>query len=175
VALRNWRSFVKLKVGRVYSPGCYWVDFGLNAPVDIGDYKSPRSPDEPILIRMVRTPAKPGLSEYDQNRAGRAELLATSFETFERHIRDQLGRALGGGGFDPARDIEGIAVNRWPHGYAPEYSYLFDRGKPLDKQAYLVGRKRFGNITIANSDSGFAAYTDCAIDQAHRAVSELIG
>ncbi|HWA92643.1 MAG TPA: NAD(P)-binding protein [Rhizomicrobium sp.] len=175
VALRNWQAFVKLKVERVYSPGSYWVDFGLNAPVDIGAYKSPRSPDEPILIRMVRTPAKPGLSEYDQNRAGRAELLATSFETFERHIRDQLGRSLSGGGFDPARDIEGIAVNRWPHGYAPEYSYLFDRDRPLDRQANLVGRKTFGNIAIANSDAGFAAYTDCAIDQAHRAVSELIG
>jgi spermidine dehydrogenase len=175
VALKNWQSFVKLKVDRVYAPGCYWVDFGLNAPVDIGAYKSPRDPSEPILIRMVRTPAKPGLSEYDQNRAGRAELLATSFETFERHIREQLGRTLGPGGFDPAHDIEGIAVNRWPHGYAPEYSYLFDRDKPLDKQANLVGRKRFGNITIANSDAGFAAYTDCAIDQAHRAVSELIG
>lgn len=175
VAIRNWTSFVKLKVERVYCPGSYWVDLGLNAPVDIGAYRSPRSPDEPMLLRLVRTPSKPGLSEYDQNRAGRAELLATSFETFERNIRDQLGRVLGPGGFDPARDIEGIAVNRWPHGYAPEYSYLFDRGKPLDRQANLVGRKRFGNITIANSDSGFAAYTDCAIDQAHRAVGELIG
>jgi spermidine dehydrogenase len=175
VALSNWRSFVKLKVDRVYCPGSYWVDFGLNAPVDIGAYKSPRSPDEPMLIRLVRTPSKPGLDEYGQNRAGRAELLATSFETFERHIRDQLGRALGPGGFDPARDIEGIAVNRWPHGYAPEYSYLFDRDRPLDKQANIVGRKKFGNITIANSDAGFAAYTDCAIDQGHRAVTELIG
>ena len=32
--------------------------------------------------------------EHDQNRAGRAELLATPFETFEREIRDQLGRTL---------------------------------------------------------------------------------
>jgi spermidine dehydrogenase len=175
VAIRNWTAFVKLKVNRVYCPGSYWVDFGLNAPVDIGGYKSPRSPDEPMLLRLVRTPSRAGLDEYGQNRAGRAELLATSFDTFERHIRDQLGRALSGGGFDPARDIEGIAVNRWPHGYAPEYSYLFDRDKPLDQQPYLIGRKKFGNITVANSDSGFAAYTDCAIDQAHRAVSELIG
>src|SRR6185312_7591875 len=79
VAIRNWQSFVKLKVDRVYCPGSYWIDFGLSAPVDIGGYKSPRSPDEPMLLRLVRTTAKPGLSEYDQNRAGRAELLATSF------------------------------------------------------------------------------------------------
>jgi spermidine dehydrogenase len=162
-------------VDRVYSPGLYWVDFMLNAPVDIGAYKSPRDPSEPILIRMVRTPDKSGLSEYDQNRAGRAELLGTPFETFERNIREQLGRCLGPGGFDPAHDILAITVNRWPHGYAPEYNSLFDRDTPPDKLPYLVGRKRFGNIAIANSDAGFAAYTDSAIDQAHRAVGELIG
>jgi spermidine dehydrogenase len=175
VALKSWTSFVKLGVGRVYSPGSYWVDFSLNQPVNIGAYRSPREPKDPIVIRMVRTPAKPGLSEYDQNRAGRAELLATPFETFERAIRDQLGRTLGPGGFDPAHDIEAIAVNRWPHGYAPEYNSLFDGGTPKDKLPYLVGRKRFGSIAIANSDAGFAAYTDSAIDQAHRAVGELIG
>jgi hypothetical protein len=46
----------------------------------------------PILVHMVRTPRRPGLPEHDQNRAGRAELLATSFDTLERNIRDQLGR-----------------------------------------------------------------------------------
>jgi spermidine dehydrogenase len=34
---------------------------------------------------------------------------------------------------------------------------------------------RFGRIAIANSDAGAAAYTDSAIDQAHRAVGELLG
>ena len=38
----------------------------------------------------------------------------------------------------------------------------------------LVGRARFGRIAIANSDAGAAAYTDSAIDQAHRAVQELL-
>ena len=45
-----------------------------------------------MLIRMLRTPAKPGLPEREQHKAGRAELLATPFETFEREIRAQLGR-----------------------------------------------------------------------------------
>ena len=35
-----------------------------------------------------------------------------------------------------------------------------------------IGRARFGRIAIANSDAGAAAYTDSAIDQAHRAVDE---
>ena len=54
------------------------------------------------------------------------DLLNTSFETFEEKIRDQLGRVLGGGGFDPARDIVAIIVNRWPHGYAYSYNSLYD-------------------------------------------------
>jgi spermidine dehydrogenase len=31
-----------------------------------------------------------------------------------------------------------------------------------------------GNISIANSDAGMGAYTDVAIEQAHRAVNELL-
>jgi spermidine dehydrogenase len=79
------------------------------------------------MVHMVRTPCQPDLSEHDQNRAGRAELLSTPFETFERNIREQLGRTLAGGGFDPARDITAITVNRWPHGYAPEFNPLWSR------------------------------------------------
>lgn len=39
----------------------------------------------------------------------------------------------------------------------------------------MIGRKCFGRITIANTDSGATAYTDVAIDQAYRAVNELFG
>jgi spermidine dehydrogenase len=173
VALRNSRAFHKLGVYRVYAPGCFHTSFGLNRIVDIGDYRSPRDPAQPTLIRMQRTPCQAGLSEYDQNRAGRAELLATPFAVFERNIREQLARILGPGGFDPARDIEGIMVNRWPHGYAPEYNPLFDPDVPPEQRAHVIARAPFGNITIANSDAGGEAYTDCAIDQAHRAVMEL--
>ena len=112
-------------------------------------------------------------SEREQNRAGQAELFATTFETFERNIRDQLSRVLGPGGFDAATDITAITVNRWPHGYAYEYNQLFDPEWPEEQQPHVIGRARFGRITIANSDSGAAAYTDSAIDQAHRAVQEL--
>jgi spermidine dehydrogenase len=38
-----------------------------------------------------------------------------------------------------------------------------------------VARRPFGAIAIANSDTGRAAYTDSAIDQAWRAVGELLG
>jgi spermidine dehydrogenase len=174
VALRNWLAFDRLKVHSVNSPGGYHSNFRLNPHVNIGAYRSVVSPQEPILLHMVRTPCKAGLSEHDQNRAGRAELLTTSFETFERNIRSQLNRTLSGGGFDAARDITGITVNRWPHGYAPEYNPLFDPDVPEAERPHVIGRARFGRISIANSDAGGGAYTDSAIDQAHRAVEELL-
>ena len=106
--------------------------------------------------------------------AGRAELLATPFATFERNIRDQLAGILAPAGFDPARDIEAITVNRWPHGYAAEFNPLFEPVLPPDQRPNVIGRAKFGRIAIANSDAGGAAYTDSAIDQAHRAVGELL-
>jgi spermidine dehydrogenase len=174
VALRNRQAFDALKVHRVYAPGGYHTYFYLNQHVDIGSYKSPKSARDPILVHMVRTPCKPGLPEHDQNRLGRAELLSTPFETFERNIREQLARTLGAGGFDPARDITAITVNRWPHGYAPEYNPLFDPDVPEAERSHVIGRAQFGRIAIANSDSGGGAYTDSAIYQGHRAVMELL-
>jgi spermidine dehydrogenase len=101
-------------------------------------------------------------------------LLSTPFATFERNIREQLARTLRKGGFDSARDITAITVNRWPHGYAPEYNPLFDPDVPESERAHVLGRAQFGRITVANSDAGGAAYTDSAIDQGHRAVMELL-
>jgi len=175
VALRNWRAFHELGIHTVHAPGGYYSDFRLNPHVNLGGYRSPDSPDQPILVQMLRTPCKPGLPEVEQSRAGRAELLATSFETFEFNTRDELARCLKDGGFNAANDITAITVNRWPHGYAPEYNPLFDAELPEALQPHVIARAPFGRIVIANSDSGRAAYTDAAIDQAHRAVAELLG
>jgi spermidine dehydrogenase len=173
VAVKNWKAFHTLGIQHVSCPGMYHTGVALDQPVSMGGYKCSQAPDEPILLRMTRTPCMPGLSERDQHRAGRVELLSTSFETFERHIRDQLSRILSAGGFDPARDIEAITVNRWPHGYAYEYNPLWDPDWPEGQRPCDIARKRFGRIAIANSDAAAAAYTDQAIDQAFRAVREL--
>ena len=127
-----------------------------------------------MVLFMLRTPCRPGLPMRDQYRAGRGELRGTPFATFERNVRDQLGRMLGGAGFDPARDIAGITVNRWAHGYAYTPNYLFDPEWTEEEKPWVIGRKPFGKIAIANSDAGANAYTNEAIDQAHRAVGELM-
>ncbi len=75
VVLRNWQAFHKLGALFIYTPGMFHAYMRLDNPVDIGDYRSPRSPDEPMVVRMLRTPCSPGLSEREQHRVGRAELL----------------------------------------------------------------------------------------------------
>ena len=177
VALHNWTSFAKLNVRHIVAPGAYHTFAALDFPVSLGEYKFPSKAEEPMVLFLLRTPCKPGLPARDQHRAGRAELLQTPFSQFERNIRDQLARMLGGAGFDPARDIDGITVNRWAHGYAYEsrpYNALFDPQWKEGEQPWVLGRKRFGKIAIANSDAGASAETDAAIDQAWRAVGELL-
>ncbi|MBV9761120.1 MAG: NAD(P)/FAD-dependent oxidoreductase [Acidobacteriaceae bacterium] len=175
VLIRNWNAFQRLGVSSIYAPGSFHSEVNLDLPVSIGNYKCPRRPSDSILVHMQRVPTLPGLPSRAQHRAGRLDLFNTSFETFERNIRDQLARMLSGGGFDPGRDIAAITVNRWPHGYAYQYNSLWDKfwleGGPLP---CVAARQPFGRIAIANSDAGAYAYTDGAIDQAHRAVQDLL-
>ena len=175
VAVRNWKAFEKLGVQQISAPGMYHTRVSLELPTVIGNYNAqPKSVDDPALIRMLRTPCKPGLSARDQQRAGHIELFMTPYETFERNIREQLVRMLGAGGFDPATDIDAITVNRWPHGYAYEYTSLWDEEWPIGQRPCDIARKQFGRITIANSDAAASAYTDQAMNQAYRAVQELL-
>ena len=173
VLIRNWEPFKKLGISSARCPGSYFDSVTLDFPVSMGEYHFPDKPSEPCLLHLERVPCKPGLPAREQQIAGRQELYRTRFETFERKIRDQLGRILSPGGFDPANDIQAITVNRWPHGYAYEYNSLYDPDWPEDQQPCVIGRQAFGRISIANSDAEAFAYTNAAIDQAYRAVNEV--
>ena len=128
---------------------------------------------------LGHVPLAPGLPVAEQFLAGRQALLQTSFESFERNVRDQLGRILGPGGFDSARDIAGITVNRWPHGYA--YSVDAKSGDVAwwpemwqhEGRPWVDARQRVGNIAFAGIDAASNAMTEAAIEEAHRAVHSL--
>jgi spermidine dehydrogenase len=174
VAIHNWNSFQKAGSNSVYSPGMYHSHVNLDLPVSIGGYECARKPEEPIVVHMMKAACHPGLPARQQHIYGRMELYTTTFEAMERNIRDQLARTLGASGFDPARDIAAITVNRWPHGYAYEYNSLFDTfWLEGGETPCEVARKPHGCIAIANADAGAYAYTDEAINQAWRAVSEI--
>ena len=112
MSISNWTCFAELGVHDITAPGSYHTSVVLGPSLRLGDYMTSQRPEEPVVIQMSRHPCKPGLPRREQHQVGRQELLTTSFETFERNIRDQLGRTLSKGGFDPARDIVAITVNR---------------------------------------------------------------
>ena len=175
VAVRNWTAWEKLKVQSIHAPASYFPFSHLSMPLAFPGYESVHEPKDPIVVNLSRTPCQPGQPVRDQHRAGRYELLETTFEMFEKNIREQMNAMLGSGGFDSARDITGISVFRWPHGYAYQYNSLFD---PFwlngEEGPCAVARKPFGRIAIANSDAGAYAYADGAIDQGYRAVQEIL-
>ncbi len=173
VLLSNWMPFKKLGVCKVTCPGSYFDSVELDYPVSMGDYRFPGKPEDPCLIHLERVPVGQGRTAREQQIAGRQELYNAPFKVFERNIRDQLARMLSPAGFDPARDILAITVNRWPHGYAYEYNSLFDPDWPEDQRPCVIGRQPFGRISIANSDADAFAYSNAAIDQAYRAVREV--
>jgi spermidine dehydrogenase len=174
VLVRNWEPWRKFGVKSIVAPNGYHTRVSLDIPVSIGRYQFPTNPAEPIVVHMVRNPNNPGLPRKEQHRLGRAEMLATPFERIETEIRSQLARMLGTAGFDARRDILGITVNRWPHGYAYTYDTLSDPDMPEAQRPHVLGRRAFGRITIANADSGAAAFTNVAIDQAERAIQECL-
>jgi spermidine dehydrogenase len=175
IALRDWQPLARLGVAQIHAPGGYFSDLALNECVALGGYATARSPEKPTLVRLTRTPCAPGMTEHEQNKAGRAEILATPLERYEQEVRLQLARMLGAGGFDAGRDILAITINRWPHGYAPEFNPLFDRWRPEAERPHVRGRARKGAIAIANSDAAGFAFMDAAIEQAARAAGELAG
>src|SRR5206468_5592414 len=174
VLIRNWNAFQKLGASSISAPCLYHTSTSLDPGSTVGGYRGVTTPEEPIVVHMVRNPNKPGLPRKEQNRLGQQELMATPLEQFELEIRRQLGRMLSGGGFDPAADIVGVTVNRWPLGYAYTYDTLSDPDVAPEQRPHVLGRQRFGPIAIANADAGAAAFTNQAIDEAHRAVTELL-
>lgn len=178
VLLKDGRAFARLGVSRITSPGLYHTTTSLHMPLSVGDYQAPVGMEEPVIVKMHRAPCSPGLGRREQLRAGRYNLLNTSFETFERNIREQLTRMLGAGGFDAARDIKAITVNRWPHGNAYAYDTMTEPAHwalfASDDRPCVVARQPLGRVAIANSDAAASPFTDAAIDEAHRAVREVL-
>jgi spermidine dehydrogenase len=176
VLVRNWRAFENLKVNSISAPMGFHHQVSLDFPVSLGGYRHPRDPSEPMLLHLVHAPGAPnqGLDARAQFRIGQGKLYAMTFADFEERIRDDLDRMVGPGGFSSARDIAAITVNRWPHGYSYVANSLFDPDD-YDDTVLKLARQPFGPVAIANTDAGGDAWVHFAIDQADRAVRELVG
>jgi len=175
VLLRNGTPIDSLGAGAFYAPGRLhsmgWIQVRC-----LGREPMERKPEDPQIVQFMGATALPlpGADAREQFRGGLRRLLGMSFEDFERDLRVHLGGMLGDHGFDPARDIQAITVNRWAHGYSYEHNTLFDPNWPEGQAPYEIARQRFGRVAIANADAAWKPYIDAAIDEAHRAVGELV-
>ena len=173
--IRNWTSFQKLGVSSVYSPGCYHARFTSGLA---GQHRRVRVPDANRRSRLYPHDEDALQAWTARARSAPHGPLSSCLPRLSRRwsatSATNWRARWAPGGFDPARDITAITVNRWPHGYAYEYNSLWDdfwlNGGETPCE---VARKPFGRIAIANADAGAYAYTDCAIDQAWRAVGEI--
>ena len=175
VMVPHWRWFADLGTDFVYYTNGFFKQVELDYPVSIGDYEFSSSPDGPMVLHMCHVHYSPDIRGPEQWREGRRRLLATSFATFEDHVKHQLDQALGGAGFDADRDIHAITVNRWPHGYSYNSDMIWEPDYASESEKpWVIGRQPFGRFAIANSDAGAESNTKSAITQAYRAVQEVL-
>jgi len=174
VVLNNWRALKQLGIGQCFAPNMFHKMMMVDFPVSMGSYRFTQTPDDPVVLHLSSAFGASGLAPADQFRVGRARLLGTSYAQIEADILNFLDQLLGEADFSIERDIAAITVNRWPHGYAYGHYPLHDPQYPEGQAPHEIGRRTWGNVAIANSDAGARAYLDEAINQAHRAVSELV-
>jgi spermidine dehydrogenase len=174
--LRNGQALQKLGIVGAQLPGSFLQNMFLVSGIKVGGYRPAWRPEDACVMQSFAAfdeESPEGMRVADQHRAAQARMLSMPFEDFEWEVRQILNGMLGTGGFVAERDILAITVNRWPHGYARDHTDLEDADWNVQPRPTVVGRQRFGNIAIANSDAGADAYTHTAIDQAWRAVNEL--
>ena len=174
IAVRNWRFLYQMGIS-----GCQWFE-------GLGNYMQVRklatcgadgptiSPDSPTVLTIKVLYSYPGQPTEQQGHAGRAEMIATPFREYERQIRQQFTDMFARSGFDGARDIAGIILNRWGHAYlSPAPGFFFGKdGKPAPGD--VLRAAPFGRIAFANTDLSGVADHRSSIIEADRAVGQLL-
>ena len=165
VGLRHWRALKAEEIGFAMCPGNTHQAVFMDFPVSLGDYRYTESADAPCILQMISCPYSetPGKPREEQYREARYQMLARQFSDYESDIRTHLSGMLPSQHFQFDRDVAGITINRWAHGYTV--------AGPAGTAK--IGRQPFGRIAIANADSAPAADALEAMMMGHRAVLEL--
>lgn len=174
IAVRNWRFLYKMGIS-----GCQWFE-GLGNYIQVrklatcGADAPTISPDSPTVLTLKVLYSYPGKSTEEQGRLGRSEMISIPFREYERQIREQFTAMFARSGFDAARDIAGIILNRWGHAYlSPAPGFFFGKdGKPAPGD--VLRSAPFGRIAFANTDLSGVADHRSSIIEADRAVGQLL-
>jgi spermidine dehydrogenase len=174
VALRNWRFLYKLGISE-----CQWFDgignyLALRKMATFGAVSPSVSPDSPVVVTLKILFSSPGLPIAEQVTRGRAELLSTPFRKYEKRICQQFTAMFSGAGFDAARDVAGIILNRWGHAYlSPQPGFFFGQGAN-SAPGEILRNTPFGLIAFANSDLAGIMDHRASILEAQRAAGQAI-
>lgn len=174
IALKNAHAFKKLGVFKLYVPDSPYCLIQLDDPVHIGDYRHARTPDEPIVLHMVRiATAFNGTDARNMYKAGRGILRGQDYAQLEQEALSQVRTLfqLADESLDDA--LIGIALHRWAHGYSYEQVGLWDNDSSAAAQTDLM-RQAGGHIHMAGTDVAWMPYLQNAIDEAVRAVGEIV-
>jgi spermidine dehydrogenase len=183
VWINNSRALDKLNFG--YS-GWIWnpriaIYLTVADGITAAGHDPNRDPDRPNCITLwcpqLPDPELDGDYE-EQGKRAQAEMLSRSFEEYEVLIRQELLDVFGAAGFDPAEDIEGIAINRFGHAEVVCYPGFAFRsgssGEPRPGTPIYDAGQRFGRIAFAHTDlHGFADNQGTTM-VSWRAVNELL-
>ena len=176
VCFRNGEPFKKLGSASFYFPGRKLHD-AMVWGRSLGNHQQELKDNGPMTMYFIGPwiDSHSGLPPKEQHRQGRYQMLAMKFEDYEREVREQIDSLFASTGLDMREEIVGITVNRWPHGYSRQYNSLFDPDYEEGQRPHEIAGKRHGNIAIANSDAGYVALVNIAIDEGLRAADELAG
>jgi spermidine dehydrogenase len=152
VALNNWRFMHRMGIA-----AARWFDEGfgfscnIRRPMRVGGQTVPLHPDRPAVLTFYMGIRQPGPTAREQGARGREMLLSTPFAEWERRLRSHMNRLFADSGFDAARDIAGIILNRWGHArmVQPPGFYFGTGGRPSPREVVETG---WGRIVIGHSE-----------------------
>jgi len=152
VALTNWRFMERMGATIAqYEGGEFGFTCNIRQPLDLPGYQPPLDPGKPIVLTFYVPFTDHTLPPMEQGQVKRWELFSTPYRDFELKIRRQLVQLFGQSGFDPARDIAGITINRWGHAYTvPQPGFVHPHDGSTAPSDVL--RAGYGNIHFAHSE-----------------------
>jgi len=174
VAVTNWRFLYKMGISGARWFGGFGEWTEVRNPMICGSDLKTFGPDSPVFLTLYVPFMYPGLPVAEQCTRGRYEVISTPYREIERKVREQLSEMFSDSGFDAKRDIAGIILNRWGHGFivAPPGFYFGNDGKPAPRDVFR--KQPFGKISFGHSDVTGDPSSTCAIEEGHRSAEQAI-
>lgn len=175
VALTNWRFLYRLGITAAIwdrEEGDFGYTCNIRNPMQVGSYQPPLDPERPTILSFYTPFHRPGLPLRVQAAAGRTELLNTTYAQYEQQVHAQMTKLFAASGFDPARDVAGLILNRWGHAYSVPFPGFF--GGASGRAPRDVIRSRHGRIAYAHSELVGWQHWGPAADEGRRAVTQLV-